>query len=215
MSAKPDSGPPDAALAARYERTVRALRGRRITAVAYHPLREGGPAGAAADRVAGPAAVEAWDFDTWHLPTLGVVFALDDGSSALATWNRTFAGCGLEVSVSPTRAGLRDIAPAGGPAEVDASAHPRWAALLGQPLTAVDICWREAPLSDRRWPAAVRWEAAGGSVWTAAGAPVAWPFDGRFQLGTDDVLVVFDPGLAARAGLGGGRRRRGRVRAAT
>ena len=202
----------------KYERTVAGLRGRRIMQVAYYPLTEctGGCAdeapGQTVDQPAdehgaswalccqGECEVEEWDFGGWHLPTMGVVFTFDDGVSALATWNTTFEHFGLEVTVAPSRASLRDISPPGTPSEVLVGDHKRWAAFVGEPLTDAGICW-SSPARDgaARLPLAVRLEVAGGErVWIAAGVPATWPFNGRFHLGTDDVLVIFDSELAQR-----------------
>lgn len=196
------------ALAARYEQTAGSLCGKRITHIAYHPLLEGDDA---------RGIVEDWDFGAWHAPTMGVVFGFDDGSAAVATWDSTFTEYGLEVTVSPKRAGLRHVGPPGAPNEVVVTGHERWAKLVDRRLSAVEICWEDVPLSDLRLPLAVRLEAGGRrgtSVWLAAGVPAAWPFDGGFRLGTDDVLVIFERALAVRAGIPGRAAARARAAAA-
>jgi hypothetical protein len=172
-----------------------------MTQVAYYPLTEG-------EDTEGEAEVEEWDFGGWHLPTMGVVLAFDDGDWALATWNSSFEHLGLEVTVAPSRVGLRDINPPGAPNEVLVGEHKRWAPFVGRPLTEVAICWSEWAQNlhtqgGPRQPLAVRLTVGGDGedeecVWIAAGVPATWPFNGRFHLGTDDVLVIFDADLAER-----------------
>lgn len=172
-----------------------------MTQVAYYPLAEG-------DGAAGETGVEEWDFGGWHLPTMGVVLGFEDGGWALATWNRSFEYCGLEVTVAPSRVGLRDIGPPGAVNEVLVGEHKRWAPFVGRPLAEVAICWSERAGSVHthagpRHPLAVRLKVGGDGqnyecVWIAAGVPATWPFNGRFHLGTDDVLVIFDAELAER-----------------
>jgi hypothetical protein len=54
-------------------------------------------------------------------------------------------------------------------------------------------------------PLAVELRAPDARAWLVAGRPAQWPLDGRFHLGTDDVMVVFTQEFADVIGL---RRRR-------
>ncbi|MEZ0110831.1 hypothetical protein ABH920_004846 [Catenulispora sp. EB89] len=179
--------------AERYERLVAGLRGRAIVAVDYCVLM-GGEEGTDPDE---------WDSGAWHEPTMGVELAMDDGNIYTATWGHTFDYYGLELYPAPMSDFLSSIGQPGGSARITASGHRLWAGIVGTPIESCRIHWcGEEDGAPTPVPDAIHVQTATGQVWIAAGRPAAYPPDGRFHLGTDDVLVVFDDATAAQVGLG-------------
>jgi hypothetical protein len=180
-----------------YERTAAMLRGRRVTTVGYYPL-NGGDDG---------VSPEDWDFGAWHQPTQGVELTTDDGARFSACWGSSFDDYCLEVLPEPMTSQLNDIGESYGSPRVVVTDHPRWAPLIGTPLLSVDIMWSADPRDTSRspvpvgLPVAIRLRSAAATVWIAAGCCAEFPPTGRFHLGTDDVMVVFESGLAAEIGI--------------
>ncbi|MFI6481497.1 hypothetical protein ACIBH1_26440 [Nonomuraea sp. NPDC050663] len=144
--------------------------------------------------------VDEWDCGTWHEPTMGVELHTDDGCYS-AVWGSSFDHYGLEVYREPMTAHLRMIGEQGGSAAVDVTDHPCWSGVVGRKLTRVEIAWGQDSPSCPRVPYAIRLGAREKAVWIAAGRPAAWPPSGDFTLGTDDVMVLFTPELAAEVGF--------------
>lgn len=192
LSAWGDAVPVSSSLTAvEYERTAAMLRGRRIHRVVYYPLM-GGEDG---------RDVEEWDFGTWHQPTMGVELFTDDGACFSAVWGSSFDHYGLEVFPEPMTAHLRMIGEPGGSAAVAVTDHPRWSSLVDRTLTSVDIAWSQDREGSLRTPAAIRLCSREKAVWIAAGSPAEWPPTDVHHLGTDDVMVVFTAGFAAKVGI--------------
>lgn len=173
-----------------YESTVASLRGARLVEVTYYPLSCG----------AEGTEVEDWDFGGWHLPTMGVELRTEDGTRYSAVWGQSFDYYGLEIFRAPISSELGLIAEPGGPAEVSVTGHPCWAALTGVPLVGAEILWSEGDYG-LRMPVALELRVPSATAWLGAGRPAQWPLDGRFLLGTDDVMVVFTQELADAIGL--------------
>ncbi len=177
--------------AAEYESTVALLRGRCIQRVIYYPLMSGEDG----------CEVEDWDFGPWHQPTMGVELLTGDGARFSAVWGSSFEHYGLELFLQPITAHLVRIGEPGGSAEVDVTDHFRWSSLIDRKLTRADIVWSEDREGGIRLPVAIRLCSKERTVWIAAGRPVDWPPGDVYHLGTDDVMVVFTPEFAAKAGI--------------
>ncbi|MGW2788241.1 hypothetical protein ACWC3X_45120, partial [Streptomyces populi] len=173
-----------------YERSVESLRGARLVEVTYCPLSCGDD----------DADIEEWDFGVWHQPTMGVGLLAEDGTQYSVVWGRSFDHYGLEVFRGPMFDHLNGIGQPGGTPAVVVTDHPRWSRLIGVPLVGADILWSEGD-SGVRLPVAVELRAPASTAWLVAGRPVQWPPDGRFWLGTDDVMAVFTHDAAVAIGL--------------
>lgn len=176
-----------------YERLVAELRGRAVVAVDYYVLLAG-EEGTVPDE---------WDYSTWHEPTMGIELTMDDGSNYSAVWGNAFDCYGLELYPAPMHEFLLNIGQPGGAARVPATNHPLWAGIISAPIESCRILWCDkehgAPTD---MPEAIQLQTATGQVWIAAGRSATYEPDGPFYLCTDDVLVIFDTDIAARAGLG-------------
>lgn len=166
-----------------YERSVESLRGARLVEVTYYPLSCGDDG----------TKVEEWDFGVWHEPTMGVGLLAENGTRYSAVWGHSFDYYGLEIYREPMSS-----APA-----VVVTDHPSWSGLIGVPLVGADILWSEGD-SGLRLPVAVELHAPAAAAWLVSGRSVQWPPDGRFWLGTDDVMTVFTHEAAAAIGLSPG-----------
>jgi hypothetical protein len=173
-----------------YESTVASLRGMRLIEVTYYPLSCGDEG----------VEVEDWDFGDWHQPTMGVELRAENGARYSAVWGQSFDYHGLEIFQAPMSSQLGLIGEPGGSPEVGVTGHPSWAGLIGVPLVGSDIVWSEGDYGVRM-PVAVGLRAPCAAAWLVAGRPAQWPPDGRFHLGTDDVMVVFTHELAGVIGL--------------
>lgn len=184
----------------RLEAVVAQLSGQCLSAVVYYPL-------TAHDGLD----AENWDFGDWHEPAMGVELITDAGQHYSAIWNNSFFDYspdafdyGLEVFAEPMTTFLPIIGEATGIGAVSVSEHPYWSPMLASPLVTAHICWA----SRHRTPLALQLGTRYGDVWIAAGRsyeldptptepdPV-WNFD----LGIDDVMVIFTAAVAARAGI--------------
>ncbi|MFF3617177.1 hypothetical protein [Streptomyces sp. NPDC002580] len=173
-----------------YERSVESLRGARLVEVTYYPLSCGDD----------DTEVAEWDFGVWHQPTMGIGLLAEDGTHYSAVWGHSFDHYGLEVFRGPMSSHLTVIGQPGGTPAVVVTDHPRWSGLIGVPLAGADILWSEGD-SEVRLPVAVEPRAPAARVWLVAGRPVQWPPDGRFWLGSDDVMTVFTHEAAVAVGL--------------
>jgi hypothetical protein len=177
-----------------YVRTVASLRGRCVMEVSYFPLAWGGGGGD------GDIEVEDWDFGDWHLPTMGVELLVDDGTRYAAVWGHSFDYHGLEIYRGPMSGELGVVGQPGGAPKVPVTEHVAWSGILGAPLTGAEILWSKGAYG-RRLPVAVELSTQTSAVWLVAAVPATWPADGHFNLGTDDVMVVFTHALAEAIGL--------------
>ncbi|PYC68361.1 hypothetical protein C7C46_29180 [Streptomyces tateyamensis] len=178
-----------------YERLVAGLHGRTIVAVDYFVLMVG-------DEGTDP---DEWDYGAWHEPTMGVELTMDDGGTYSAVWGSTFDYYGVELYSAPMRDFLSRIGEPGGSARVAVAEHPLWAGVLSGPIESCRIQWYgEEHGAPTPMPKAIHVRTATAQVWIAAGRSATHEPDGPgpFYLCTDDVLVIFDADVAARAGLG-------------
>lgn len=173
-----------------YERSAESLRGTRLVEVTYYPLSCGDDG----------KDVEEWDFGSWHQPTMGVGLLAENGTRYSAVWGHSFDYYGLEVFREPISSRLTMIGQPGGTPAVVVTDHPSWSGLIGVPLVGADILWSESD-SGLRLPLAVELRAPTATAWLVSGRPAQWPPDGRFWLGTDDVMTVFTHETAAAVGL--------------
>ncbi|MFE3270823.1 hypothetical protein [Streptomyces sp. NPDC059215] len=173
-----------------YERSIESLRGTRLVEVTYYPL----SCGDDGDEI------EEWDFGVWHQPTMGVGLLAEDGTQYSAVWGHSFDYYGLEVFREPMSSHLNMIGQTGGTQTVVVTDHPCWSGLIGVPLVGADIIWSEGD-SGVPLPVAVELRTLAATAWLVAGRPVQWPPDGRFWLGTDDVMAVFTQETAVAVGL--------------
>ncbi|WP_393099141.1 hypothetical protein [Streptomyces sp. LN325] len=173
-----------------YERTVESLRGTRLVEVTYYPLSCGDEGTEA----------EEWDFGVWHQPTMGVGLVAENGTRYSAVWGSSFEHHDLEIFREPMSSRLTMIGQPGGTPAVVVTDHPSWSALVGVPLLGADILWSEGD-GGLRMPVAVELRAPAATAWLVAGRPAEWPPDGRFYLGTDDVMAVFTHDFAGAIGL--------------
>ncbi len=173
-----------------YRRTVDSLVGTCLVEVTYFPLRCGDEG----------TEVEDWDFGAWHLPTMGVELLAENGTRYSAVWDQSFDYYGLEIFREPMSGKLTMVGRPGGSPEVTVTGHPAWAGLVGVPLVGADILWSDGGYG-RRMPIAVELRAPAATAWLVAGCPAQWPPEGRFHLGTDDVMAVFTREFAGVIGL--------------
>ncbi|MEU4098516.1 hypothetical protein [Streptomyces sp. NPDC026673] len=173
-----------------YERSIESLRGARLAEVTYYPLSCGDD----------DTEVEEWDFGVWHQPTMGVGLLAEDGTHYSAVWGHSFDHFGLEIFRGPMSSHLTMIGQPGGTSAVVVTDHPCWSGLIGVPLVGASILWSEGD-SGVRLPVAVELRAPASTAWLVAGRPVQWPPDGRFRLGSDDVMTVFTHEAAVAVGL--------------
>jgi hypothetical protein len=87
-----------------------------------------------------------------------------------------------------------------GSVRLEVTDHTCWTGILSAPIEECRIQWCDGDITPT--PDAVHLRTATGEVWIAAGRSATYEPDGAFQLGTDDVLVIFDAAIATRAGLG-------------
>ncbi len=175
-----------------YERLVADLHGRTILAVDYFVLM-GGAEGTDPD---------AWDYGAWHEPTMGVELTMDNGGTFSAVWGSTFDYYGVELYQAPMHDFLRGIEEPGGSTRVAVAEHPLWAGIITAPIDSCRIQWcGEEHGAPTPVPEALYVRTAVGQVWIAVGRSATSEPDGRFHLGTDDLLVIFDTDIADRAGL--------------
>jgi hypothetical protein len=170
------------------ESTVSALVGRRITSVVYYDL---------------PFTTGvAWDFDDWHDVVMGIAFGTADGRMFSASWSSYLTDYGIEMSLGTMGQYLGGIGEPNGPRVWEVTDHPRWRRLLSGPVTDARVLWDRDPLDPAdRVPLAIRLTFAAGDAWVIAGSAAVTPHDGRFHLGTDDVMVGFTAEFAERLGL--------------
>ncbi|MFD6400270.1 hypothetical protein [Nocardia sp. NPDC060249] len=172
---------------AELEQTVAGLRGQRLTAVTYYTL---------------PVLIdddtyrpEKWDYGEWHEATMGIELATDTGQLYSAVWNSSFTQYHLEVFPRPISEFIRIAED--GPAPVPMATHPRWAPLIGEPISHADLCWYRDFQPGLHVPAAVRISVGSHTIWLASGRsePAGTP---SFYNLTDDVMVVFTADIAQR-----------------
>ncbi|MGI5340680.1 hypothetical protein ACQEVS_26440 [Streptomyces sp. CA-181903] len=144
--------------------------------------------------------IEEWDFGAWHQPTMGIGLLAENGTQYSAVWGRGFGDYGLEIFREPMVGLLVVIGQPGGPAAVAVTGHPSWSGLIGVPLVGAEIHWAEDD-SEIRVPVAVELRAPAATAWLVSGRPAQWPPDGRFHLGTDDVMTAFTNEAVTAMGL--------------
>lgn len=182
------------------EAVVAQLSGQCLSNVVYYPL-------TAHDGLR----AENWDFGDWHEPSMGVELITDNGQHYSAIWNNSYFDSspdafdyGLEVFAEPITTFLANIDEPAGIGAVPVSEHPRWSPLLASTLVTARICWA----NQHRTPLALQLGTQLGDVWIAAGRsydPDPTPNEPEpapnFDLGIDDVIVIFTAAVAAWAGI--------------
>jgi hypothetical protein len=172
------------------EATVRSLIGRRIDTVVYYDLS------------ADDTAEVLWDMGEWHDVVMGVALTTTDGATYSASWDNSFREYGIEVVPAQMSHYLLGIGETDGPRVWEVTEHPRWRALLADPVLDAKVLWDEDPRDETyKVPLAIRLSFPSGETWLIAGRSAAWPPDGTFLLGTDDVIVGFTQEFADRLGL--------------
>ncbi len=142
------------------------------------------------------ALAEEWDFGDWHEPTMGVELITSAGRRYSAIWNDTFNDFGIEIFPKPMDEFLGGTVVA-----VPVSDHHRWTGLIGKKIIAADICWRHYPDTAIPTPLAIRLGFRKGVVWIAAGISHNQGSSTNFQLGSDDVMVVFTQEMSSQIGI--------------
>ncbi|MEV6964853.1 hypothetical protein AB0M47_07015 [Hamadaea sp. NPDC051192] len=173
------------------DRIARRLARRRINAVTYWGL------GSFSDP-------SLWDISDWHLPVMGVELRLDDGAPVSAVWGSDFGHFGLELYASPMTDHVTALdVDDGGPNHGTVTDHPRWAALLIDPIVDARLVWAEG-YADRQGavgpvaaPLALRLNFPNGRIRIIAAMEHT---DDRWWLGADEVIVAFTDEFAASIG---------------
>jgi hypothetical protein len=172
------------------ETTVRSLIGQRIERITYYDLKVEGTEEAV------------WDFDDWHDVVMGIELTTDSEVYS-ASWDNSFSyDYGIEMVPAPMTHYLSNIGEIGGTRAWEVTGHPRWRALLTDPVTGARVLWHDDPRDKTfKVPLAIELSFPSGEAWLIAGRPAAWPPEGTFLLGTDDLIVAFNRELADHLGL--------------
>lgn len=172
--------------AAENRHTAASLSGQVITGVRYFPL-----------TIPGTELPAGWDFGVWHQPTMGVELVTGTGQVFSARWDDYDEwGCGVDLFAGSVSEHL--IPEARVP--VDVSAHRSWAALLGTPISA-GFLWNDFGTGRAPCPEAIVLTAGTGAAWIIAAGWEREESRTCIQLGTDDLLIIFDGDLARALGL--------------
>ncbi len=148
----------------------------------------------------------AWDFGAWHWPEVGVEIRTTSGRVFSATWDSPpeFTLAFVEQPMTDLWLPSRDV---DGGRSWDVSANPRWSPLIDHQVTEFDLALAPVEGGPGEVPVAVRLQAATGTNGVAAIAPGdAHPATGALDpgaafIGADEVIVIFDDGLAGQFGL--------------
>jgi hypothetical protein len=148
----------------------------------------------------------AWDFGAWHWPEVAVEIRTASDRVYSAVWDSPpqFTLAFVEQPIIDLWLPARDV---DGGRSWDVSAHPRWSPFIGRQVTRCDLAFAHLEGGPEEVPVAVRLQAASGTAWVAAIAPgdvdpVTGAFDpGAAFVGADEVIVIFDDGLAREVGL--------------
>jgi hypothetical protein len=175
----------------RFEGTLRALRGRRVTAVDYWDVHNFGSE---------PAP---WDYGDWHHAVMGVQLVTDLGPVTV-TWTSTFFPYGVEVFHEPIEHHL--VLGEAGPQRVgpDGDGTSSWGLCLGSLIRGTACHWERLEIGPGRWadgsiagpaysvdlPVALRLDFDAAAVWFVAGIPQP-PDMRRVFIPGDEIMVVF------------------------
>ncbi len=187
MVTEPDADGPRA----RFEKTVSALQGRRLTTVDYWDVHNFGPE------------PPDWDYGDWHHAVMGVQLGTDRGPVTV-TWTSTFYPYGVEVFDEPIERhigsgeeGPERVGPKGdGPGA--------WGPRLGSRIRGTACQWERLDIGPGRradgtvaraaysveLPIAVRLDFDAGPVWFVAAIP-QFPDTRRVFIPGDEIMVVF------------------------
>jgi hypothetical protein len=175
----------------RLEGTLRALQGRRLTAVDYWDV--------------GNVGVEQapWDYGDWHHAVMGVHLGTDLGPVTL-TWTSTFHPYGVEVFYEPIEHHL--VLGEAGPERVGPNGDGMswWDPCLGSLIRGTACHWERLEIGPSRradgstagpaytvdLPVALRLDFAATAVWFVAGIPQPPDMRSVFIPG-DEIMVVF------------------------
>jgi hypothetical protein len=164
----------------RFEGTLRALRGRRVTAVDYWDVHNFGSE---------PAP---WDYGDWHHAVMGVQLVTDLGPVTV-TWTSTFFPYGVEVFHEPIEHHL--VLGEAGPQRVgpDGDGTSSWGLCLGSLILGPGR-WADGSIAGPAYsvdlPVALRLDFDAAAVWFVAGIPQP-PDMRRVFIPGDEIMVVF------------------------
>lgn len=138
-----------------------------------------------------------WDFGAWHQPTMGVELTTEHGDTFSATWGQYDWGYGVDLFHDPMSAHLITEAADNW---TDVSNAHAWSGLLGTPIQA-SFLWNDYGTGQAPCPEALMLNADHASAWIIAADWNRQRGKTTIQLGTDDLLVVFDSKLVNALGL--------------
>ena len=149
-----------------------------------------------------------WDFGGWHRPILGVQLDLAGSGPVHAIWTEQATHFHLQLGLGALEeewTPMRDDQTA---ARVwDVTGHPAWRPIIGAPIVAGALALGRPDDPPVEAPVAVKLYAQSGTVWLVAAAPLD-PLSASDDLkaetvwvGADEVMVVFDDGIAIGLGL--------------
>jgi hypothetical protein len=177
----------------RFDETLRALRGRRLTAVDYWDVHNFGLEQAV------------WDYGDWHHAVMGVQLGTDLGPVTV-TWTSTFYPYGVEAFDEPIEHHL--VLGEDGPERVGPNGDGRsaWDQCLGWPIRGAACHWERLEIGPSMRadgsivgsaysvdvPVALRLDFAAAAVWFVAGMPQL-PDPRRVFIPGDEIMVVFTP----------------------
>lgn len=149
-----------------------------------------------------------WDFGGWHRPILGVQLDLAGYGPVHAIWTERATHFHLQFGLGALEEEWTPMRDDPAAAHVwDVTGHPAWRRIIGAPIVAGSLALGrpDDPLVEA--PIAVKLYAESGTVWLVAAAPLD-PLSASDDLkaetvwvGADEVIVVFDDGIATRLGL--------------
>ncbi len=134
----------------------------------------------------------------WHQPTMGVELVTARGETFSLIWNQCDEwGFGVDLYDDPMAAHLIDEAAS---SWVDVSDRSAWTNVVGHSLE-VSFLWNDFGTGRPPCPVAVKISTDAGALWIIT---AAWERRGSklsIQLGTDDLMVIFDEKFIEALGL--------------
>lgn len=139
-----------------------------------------------------------WDFGPWHQPTMGVELVTEKGESFSLIWSQSDEwGFGVDLFDRPM---ADHLIPEAANSWVDVSDHPAWRQIVGSPIE-VHISWNDYGTERPPCAEAVRLATSSGAAWIITAGSERQQSMLVFQLGIDELMVIFDDKFVEALGL--------------